>query len=59
MHPDRALAPESAADKWADDADVFELESQRLGQNVLHAFHELGRVVEREFLISLPARNRS
>ena len=50
VHPDRALAAERAADERADDSHVFELESERVRQDVLHAFHKLRRIVKRELL---------
>ena len=59
MHPDRAFASERAADERTNDPHILSLEPERARQNVLHTFHELGRVVERQILIALPMRDRA
>src|SRR5205085_9449932 len=52
-------ASERAADEWTNDSHRFSLESERARENVLYAFHELGRVVKRQILVALPMRDRA
>ena len=57
MHPQGAFAAERAANERTDDPHIFELEPETARDNILHALHKLGRIVQRQLLVAFPMRD--
>src|SRR5438445_9145189 len=57
--PDCAFASERAANKWTNDANIFYFQTLSARDQALDAFHELRRVIQSEFVVAFPDRDRA